>query len=95
MWSPDGLSAAAPTRIAQHGLRVRLFATASRLERRGDVTRLERVDLTQGDELSVEAAMIDGVGGGPGFDRLNPHVRVIELANIHRRARTVSVSGDV
>ena len=37
---------------------------ASRLERRGDVTRLERVDLTQGDELSTEAAMIDGLDAG-------------------------------
>ena len=56
----------------------------SRLERRGDVTGLECVDLTQGDELSVEAAMIVGVGRGRGFDRLNPHMRVIELANIQR-----------
>ena len=41
--------------------------------------------LTQGDKLSAEAAMIDGVSRrGRGFDRLNPHVRVIELANIQR-----------
>ncbi len=31
--------------------------------------------------------MIDGVGRRRGFDRLNPHVRVIELANIQRDPR--------
>jgi hypothetical protein len=55
---------------------------ASRLECCGEVTRLERVDLTQGDEFSAEAAVVDGVSRG--FDRLNPHARVIELADIQR-----------
>ena len=64
-----------------------------------EVTGLERVDLSQGDELSLERAMIEGaviegaviegvviegVGRRPGLDRLNPHLRVIELANMQR-----------
>src|SRR4051812_5087407 len=57
---------------------------ASHLERRSDVSLLECIDLTQGDKWGVEAAMVDGIGRGRGFDRLNPHVRVIELANIQR-----------
>ena len=57
---------------------------ASRLQRGGEVTGPERVDLTQGDQLRAEAAMIAGVVRGPGFQRLDPHVRVIESAHIQR-----------
>ena len=57
---------------------------ASRLERRGDFRRLERVDLTQRDELSAEAPSSAVSARGPRLRCLNPLRRVIELANVQR-----------